>query len=428
MDRPDVRFATTSDGVTIAHWSIGTGPPLVVTQSFSLSHAELEWGVPSMADLYRELASRHRVVRFDPRHAGLSDNGTDLDTTLSGMGNDLTAVADASDLERFALLAVATMGPVAIQYAATHPERVSQLILADAAAFVVRGEDDSDAHQALVRSEETMLAARLFHEATSPEDINGVVALAAGAGVDLAGIAGDVMAWDASPRLHELEAPVLVMSSNGGAVPRELARALAAAAPTGQLRTIDAAYLPYFADQAPVLEAITGFLGTADRPMRGGFTTVVFTDLVASTEVVNRLGDAEGRAAFRRVEQATAAMAAKHDGDVVKHTGDGAMLAFPSTSAALSFAVALLEVMDESPMDLRIGIAAGEPIREGGDLHGAVVHQASRVTDRAGAAEIIVADSVRQLALGKGFAFEDAGEASLKGFDEPVRLWRVTGS
>jgi class 3 adenylate cyclase len=103
------------------------------------------------------------------------------------------------------------------------------------------------------------------------------------------------------------------------------------------------------------------------------------------------------------------------------------LVAFSSTSDALAFALTLLEAMAESPLELRIGMAAGEPIREGGDLHGAVVHQASRVADQAGAGEIIVADTVRQLALGKGFAFEPAGEHTLKGFDEPVRLWRVTG-
>ena len=131
MKPPDVQFTTTEDGVAIAYWSIGAGPPIIVTQNFSLSHTEVEWAVPSFASWYEALALHHRVVRFDPRRSGLSESGPEIDLGLEAMGQDITAVADACSIDDFALMAVATMGPVAIEYAARTPQRVSRLILCD---------------------------------------------------------------------------------------------------------------------------------------------------------------------------------------------------------------------------------------------------------------------------------------------------------
>ena len=126
------------------------------------------------------------------------------------------------------------------------------------------------------------------------------------------------------------------------------------------------------------------------------------------------------------LEAQIAGLAAKHGGRVVKNLGDGSLVSFGSNSSAIAFA---LEVQDqiEGELQLRIGMAAGEPIQEDGDIHGAVVAQASRVADLGGPGEVIVADSVRQLAIGKGFNFESAGEVSLKGFDQPIAVWRCPG-
>ena len=435
MQLPDIQFTTTSDGVTIAYWSIGSGPPLIIIQNFSLSHAELEWAVPSMAGLYTALAKDHRVIRFDPRHAGMSETGKDLDTTLVGMGHDISAVADACGLDEFALFAIATMGPVAIDYTATHPERVNHLILCDTypAAAESRHAKWIEAQSAMVRLDDGKLSATLFREKTPKDEVDAVVALATGATTrDIPFISPSLLAWDAKDRLEDIQALTLVLVTRRSRITSlDEARRLATAIPSAQLKTIEADYLPYFADHDLVLDVIGGFLGTkpgtTSRPAASGFTTVVFTDLVASTEMMNRLGDAEGRSAFRLVEQTTAELATEHHGEVIKYTGDGSLVAFPATSGALSFAVVMQEAMEASSMELRIGMAAGEPIHEDGDLHGAVVHQASRIADQASASEIVVADAVRQLALGKGFDFASAGETTLKGFDEPVRLWKVTG-
>jgi class 3 adenylate cyclase/pimeloyl-ACP methyl ester carboxylesterase len=428
MNQPDIHFVMTDDGVTIAYWAVGGGTPVILIHNFGLSHAGLEWTVPSVAAFHHALAEHHRLIRFDPRNGGMSSRGAGFDMSLDAMGADVTAVADAYGVDRFALLAVETMGPVAIHYAASNPDRVSHLVLCDTFDRIADTTHArwSDAQAALARADGGVGAA-FFREFVPPEEVEALLALVAEARrMDTSTIDH----WDATDRLGQVGAPTLILTSqNSRAASADDTRRLAAGIPDAQLRTFPGSVLPYFSDQAPIVAAIEAFLGTDEEPLarRQGFTTIVFTDLVASTELLARLGDAEGRDAFRWVERTTADLASIHDGDVVKYTGDGSLVAFSSTSDALAFALTLLEAMAESPLELRIGMAAGEPIREGGDLHGAVVHQASRVADQAGAGEIIVADTVRQLALGKGFAFEPAGEHTLKGFDEPVRLWRVTG-
>jgi adenylate cyclase len=160
--------------------------------------------------------------------------------------------------------------------------------------------------------------------------------------------------------------------------------------------------------------------------MPDGFRTVVFTDIVESTEYVRQVGDGEGRRVIRDLEQQVSSLADDHGGRDVKNLGDGSLLSFGSNSSASAFALDLQDACADGPLRLRIGMAAGEPIQEDGDIHGTVVAHASRIGDLGDAGEVIVSDSVRQLASGKGFTFEPRGEVSLKGFTDPERVWKVT--
>jgi class 3 adenylate cyclase len=223
------------------------------------------------------------------------------------------------------------------------------------------------------------------------------------------------------------------------------ARALAAGIPEVRLSLQPGASVaPYLGDTRAIVEEIDAFL-TGRKPIDpdlttdvglpqtqgeridvgGGISTVVFTDVVASTEMVERLGDEAARVALRSLENAAAKTASARTGRVVKHLGDGSLLEFASTSGALRFASELQAASAGDGLHLAIGIAAGEPIREDGDLHGSIVVLASRITAAAGSGEVLVSDAVRQLVRGKGFDFDDAGTRQLKGFDEPVQLWRL---
>ncbi len=451
MDLPhrDIRFATTDDGVGIAFWEIGSGMPLVIANSWSISHAELEWTVPSVASFYVELAERYRLIRFDPRGIGLSDDppggweavtssGAQQAMSTHEMGLDISAVAKACGLDSFALMAVVVQGPVAIEYAATHPDSVTPLILCDAVAKIdssyldpfIRGQmaiAQSERElgvdlpvtmwERLVPGDELAEWANLIRHARSRQRLFKTGPLAQ-------------MEWNAEPFLGSVVAPTLVLSARNPDFDfLSTARRLAAGIPRSQLRVVNGKSTPYVADRVAVHEAIDALLNpNTGAPYRSasGFLTVVFTDIVQSTEFVRRVGDERGRAAVRDLEEQVAALASKHSGRVVKNLGDGSLLSFGSNSSAIAFALDLQDACSDGPLQMRVGMAAGEPIQEDGDIHGTVVAQASRIGDLGDAGEVIVSDTVRQLAAGKGFDFEPRGEASLKGFDEPERVWNVT--
>ena len=448
----DIQFTTTEDGVGIAYWEIGSGLPLIVTHNRSLSHAELEWTVPSIASFLVALSERYRVIRFDPRAQGLSDrglyergvssSGAQLGLSTEECCLDISAVGEACGLERFALMAVMSQGPVAISFAARHPEKLVGLILCDSLAKVESSFLDMALRiQATMYEAETDTGASMpitvFETLVPPDELAawGALNQANRAERDEA-YASSIIAvreWDVTPLLGAVKAPTLILASRNPDIDfLGESRKLAAGIANSQLRMVDGTFAPYVADRTVVLDAIDNLLdGEAepdDSANGSGFRTIVFTDIVESTEFIRRVGDEEGRAAVRELERQVASAAADHGGRVVKNLGDGSLVSFGSNSSAISFGLAVQDKSQDEPLRLRVGMAAGEPIQEDGDVHGTVVAQASRIADLGEAGEIIVSDAVRQLALGKGFSFETRGEVLLKGFDEHTTVWTVTHS
>jgi class 3 adenylate cyclase len=238
---------------------------------------------------------------------------------------------------------------------------------------------------------------------------------------------------DVAHLMADVVTPTMVIRSRDSVLTdQEQTRRLVTGITGAQLRIVPGTAAPWLADLDSVVEAFVSFLTSdhhhpsirPDDEMR----TVVFTDLVSSTEVLSRLGDEEGRSEFREVEEIVSDLCAEHHGQLIKNLGDGALISFKSTQRALSFALDLQGRMEASPFGMRIGMAAGEPTQEDDDLHGAVVVQASRIADLGQSSETLVADSVRQLAIGKAFSFEPRGEVQLKGFDEHTTVWKVTQS
>ena len=453
MDYPhrNIRFTSTEDGVDIAFWEIGEGKPVVIIQNFSTSHAELEWTVPSIASFYMEMAERYRVIRFDPRGIGLSgdppggwgavtSSGAQQGMSTNGMGLDISAVTSALDIDSFALMGNSVQGPVAIAYAATHPE-VSELILCDTFANVANSWIGQflTTHIALKEIEEqTGGPVFTIWERLGPlDEVDRLVNLARVASLlSVRGTNADALAqleWDAEAFLAEIGVPTLVLTTRNKAVAdtlsdgRHLAAGIEGSLLVG-LEGDDRSFSPFWTDRTATLGAIHSFLApeSASDHLAAEFQTVVFTDIVESTEYVQRVGDEAGRATIRELEQKVASLAADHGGRVVKNLGDGSLVSFGSNSSAITFALELQDACGDGPLYIRVGMAAGEPIQEDGDIHGTVVAHASRIGDLGDAGEVIVSDSVRQLAAGKGFTFEPRGEPTLKGFEEPERVWKVT--
>ena len=443
----DIRFASTEDGVSIAFWEIGSGQPVLISQPASLSHSELEWEVPSMASFYQSMADRYRVIRYDPRGFGLSGDPpggwgaqtsaeTQLGMTMEEVGFDIKAVIAASSVDSVVLLSVGVMGPVGILFTATHPELVTELVLVDTASDVATAAGASGIHtQRAIILLEKDLGERVptlgFEQDIPADEIEAVTRLTKTT-LDRVIYPPRHAQWDwnADSYLRDVTAPTLIICSRSHPIFAQDALRDARELTTGilnsRLRIVDGRNAPYFADQPQVLGAIDEFLQPdweAARP--SGFRTVVVTDIVDSTMFISEVGDEAARRAMRGVEERVFSLAVKHGGRVVKNLGDGSLVSFGSNTAALRFALEVQISDDTQALRLRVGMAAGEPIEEGEDIHGAVVAYASRVADLGGAGEVVVSDTVRQLAMGKGFQFKTMGQYELKGFDEPATVWKV---
>ena len=168
-----------------------------------------------------------------------------------------------------------------------------------------------------------------------------------------------------------------------------------------------------------------------DAQIDSGLRAIMFTDLVGSTQISSREGDAAALALLERHDRIVREALASHGGREVKHTGDGIFASFSQVSTAVRCALQIQRDFGE-PLDgqtddgrLRIGISAGEPVTQQEDLFGAVVNLASRICGHASAGQILVSSAVRELSVGKPISFEDRGPIALKGFDDPVRLFEV---
>lgn len=436
-----IRYATTDDGVSIAFWEAGEGKPILMIHNFAISHAELEWSVPSLAAFYTEAAKRYRIVRFDPRGAGMSDDppggwgaatpdGVQLGTTLPEMGLDIEAVVNALDIDSFSLFAVSVQVPVAIEFAVRHPELVTELVLWNgmanvASSHMARAIDLWQAIKA-VAADPSDRPTLVYGDWAPEGEVEAVRRLMDAQITRRWSYRTKVQSeWNVESLLSAVTTPTLVICSSAGlGDPRLTAdsRQLAASIPNARLRTLTSGATELHWSP-PAIAELDRFLDTGAE--RSGFRTVVVTDIVESTRFLETVGDEAGREAIRELEQRTAQAAASWNGRVVKNLGDGSLVSFRSNTDALEFCIDLQDEARSGSLQLRFGVSAGEPLQEEGDIHGAVVAQASRIADIAGAGEVLVADCVRQLAIGKRFGFESMGVHDLKGFSQPCRVWKV---
>ena len=442
---PRIQYAQTEDGVSIAFWTLGEGMPVVLAWTSPFSHIQLEWQMPEIRPWYERLAERRRLVRYDCRGAGLSKRYVD-DYSLEAHVLDLEAVADRLRLERFALLAIMEAGPVAISYAARHPERVSHLVLwcswARASDYArapgVQAVDallDKDweiyletmAHVALGWSEaqhaHARRYARLMNETVTQEAVQAAVRA--------------MREFDAAGLLPKVQSSTLVLHRRQAPFPDvDVAKGLASRIPDAHLSLLEGTSLaPYLEDMEAVLSAVDGFLGEGEEPaeertaaLPEGTAVILFLDIADSTALTEQLGDAAFRAQERELDAALRAAIRETRGTPVegKVLGDGVMAVFTSARQAIDAAQRCRDLGNEAGLPLHLGIHAGDVIREGNNVHGGAVNIAARIADASAPGEILVSDTLRGLArTSAGVAFEDRGGRELKGIAEPQRLFAV---
>ena len=446
MPDPQARYCTTEDGVRIAYRVEGDGPALVVIPLFIESFSLIDRMIPEHREFMRQLGEGRQIIRYDMRGTGLSQRQVD-DVSHLALVRDVEAVVRAAGIRRHDLWASTDGGPRAIEYAARHPRQTRRLILYGTYARLadVFTPDRLQALAMLSRTDWDM-AAQVMGDMSGREDFPDFGARYAAVYRESA--SGEVVARileeadaDVTGMLPKVKAPTLVVHRlHDNIYPFACGRQLAAGIPTAQFLPLEGrAHNVVLLDSQAILDAMKDFLGQADAlpaPIDatetvGTFRTVLFTDVVGHTEMMSRLGDEKGREVLREHERITREALRAHGGSEVKTMGDGFMASFSSVTRAVECAIALQRAFAEpegEPLSIRIGLNAGEPIEEEGDLFGAAVILAARIAAKAEGGEILASDVVRGLCAGKGFLFADTGEVTIKGFEEPVRLFAVRWS
>jgi len=392
------------------------------------------------------LTQSFRLVTFDARGIGMSERdvaGVSAETLLL----DAEAVIDAAKLDRFIVLACpGSIFPLStcLRLAIAYPERVTHVVLESPFQNMREIADTSMGKAGLALAEldwsaylQTLFRVLVGWDPASSEMVEPYVAAVGGwvdqpVGIQYVRALENV---DISDLLPQVRQPTLVMRNDPYYVPARCSQRVAAKIPGAQFRQYSD---PTYAQQAELIRAFVGLSSPsspADAPLSSAFRTVLFTDLVGHTEMMSRLGDERGRDVLREHERITREVLKAHDGTEVKTMGDGFMASFGSVTRAVECAIALQRAFAErnssarpealEGLSVRVGLNAGEPIEEDGDLFGATVILASRIAARAEGGEILVADTVRGLCSGKGFLFADRGEFVAKGFEEPVRVYEV---
>lgn len=440
-----MQYATTADRVRIAFGTAGHGPLLIRVPSIPFSHSQLEWQAGS--DFFDQLAANWTVVQYDPRGSGLSDREV-LDLSLDARISDLEAVVEKIGAKQFALHGIGWGGPVVVTYAIAHPDKVTHLILDDAQ---VRIEDFMNIPQ--IRALDQLsgdwdsflefLVFAMFGKGRGEADKEIAYLRAAATAEDARRIFAAVRGDDVTDLLEQITQPTLIVQHAGLRQNVDGARDMAKRIPNSRLIMLGGGALD---DTSRIVMEIADLLGTeaADLPHAhgeqsdhqhsgpSGVRTILFTDLVEHTAMMRRLGDEKGRDVLREHERIIREVLKTYGGDEVKTMGDGFMASFASVARGVECAIALQKAFDErnhtgaEPMNIRVGLNAGEPIEEGGDLFGATVILASRIASAAGPGEILASVGVRELSAGKSFLFADRGKHALRGFEDPVRMFEVS--
>ncbi|HEY7266249.1 MAG TPA: adenylate/guanylate cyclase domain-containing protein [Solirubrobacterales bacterium] len=438
--RPETRYARSGD-LSIAFQAVGSGRDVVFVAG-TVSHVELGWEDPPTAPVHRRLSRFGRLITFDKRGVGLSDRTTELPTLEQRM-DDVRAVMDAADCERAAVVGMSEGGPMALLFAATYPERVSALVLWATFARMSWapdypiGIDVQEAEAACDQIEKAWGHGRvmpLISTQDAPDDeatrrrfarferSSATPAMAAAAnrfGLYI----------DAREALGAISAPTLVIHRTDDplvnvAHGRYLAEHIRGARFSEYPGDFHESAM---GEDEEVLDEIEEFL-TGTRQEHGidrVLKTILFTDIVGSTERAVSMGDRRWHEVLDAHDTAVRGELERFHGQEVKTIGDGFLAAFDGPARAIRCAQAITDRAADIGLELRAGLHTGECEARGDDLAGIAVHIGARVGSLAGPSEVLVTSTVRDLVTGSGVEFQDRGRHELKGIPGDWQLLAV---
>jgi pimeloyl-ACP methyl ester carboxylesterase len=429
--QPKTRYAKSRD-VNIAYQVVGDGPVDVVFSFGWASHLDFQWTDPTLTRFLRRLAQFARVIVFDKRGVGLSDPVARAPTIEERM-NDIPAVMDAAGSEEAALVGYSEGGAMSALYAASHPERVRALVMYET---WVSGTLDPQMNPAGERwlelnrevqanldhwgeGEALRLVAPSIGDSAIQRRMYGAFERASMSPGMARALWDSFLRADVRDALPLIAVPTLIIHHTDSAIPIEHAHYAHEHIPGARFVELDGTdHAPLTHDAYRIADEIEEFL-TGARPDESApdrvFATILFTDIVGSTELASLLGDTGWLELLGRHDAAVREALDEQAGTEVKHTGDGFMATFDGPSQAIRCGFTIHERMRELGMEVRCGVHAGEFSMAGPEAGGLAVHVAARVMSLAGASEVLVSRTARDLAVGADISFSSRGAHELKG-------------
>jgi class 3 adenylate cyclase len=443
VEAPETRYAETPDGVFIAYQVVGDGPVDVAWQFDWLGNVDLVWDVPMYADVFEGIASFARLILHDRRATGLSSANVPP-PNLETRAADLRVVLDSVASARPVLAGELEGGAASVFFAASYPERTKGVVWIQPRARSVQSDDypwGTPPEELAVADQEfkqwgTSEGGRLWAESEamhghvySEEHIRAHMRLSRGTATpDVARQMTEI--WhetDVRSILPSVGVPTLLLTQ--GMVEDEIEEAehVASLLPSAELRRLPVGQL--FAPEVIAAEVneIRRFVGV--EPMRHELNTVLatilFTDIVGSTERQSALGDRAWKELIKRHHAVVRGALNEWQGTEVDTAGDGFFATFDGPARAIRCALDVTQQVRELGVEVRAGVHTGECEVVDGKVSGIAVSTGSRISSLAGPSQVLVSDTVKGLVAGSGFTFEDAGEHELKGVPERWRLYRV---
>jgi len=433
------------NGARVAYETHGQGDLDIAYSPGVASHLDMAMESPRYRHFVDSLARFGRVIRFDRRGTGISDpTPPDAGESWEVWADDLRAVLDATSSRETTIVSTNDAGGAALLFAATHPERVRALVLFNTSAKFTLAPGYPQGHppevaQAVVQTVRTTWGTEKSIELLAPSQISDEpfrrwyprFQRAAISPTAMAETMDRVLRMDARHVLAEVQCPTLVIHrSDYGVIPQAQGEYIANHVPHGTFLTVPGADAVLITEGLEtIIAAIGEFLGTnpATESDDRQFSTVLFTDIVASTEQAAALGDQAWHRVLDAHDGATRAAVQAAGGRFIKSTGDGVLATFDSPSRAIQCARDIHLRLRALGLEVRVGLHAGPVlVRHDGDIGGLAVHAAARVMTQAGAGELWVSSSIVGLVTDSAMAFAPRGLFDLKGVPGPHELFSAT--
>jgi class 3 adenylate cyclase/pimeloyl-ACP methyl ester carboxylesterase len=450
--KPSIRYTRRIDGVKLAYSIFGEGSVLLCPAGW-VTNLAFFIEDPAVGKFFNSLSQRYSIIFYDKHGCGQSDRDR-TEFTLESELLDLETIVDSLKLAKFSIFGISMAGATSIAYATRNPEKIDKLILYGAYANgkLLAPEKVQTAMDSLVRASwgiGSKALSDIFLPDAPSEARKGFIkfqreSATAEVAASLLSLAYSI---DVTEFLPILDFPTLVLHrKEDKTIPINHGQMLAQEIQNAQFRVLNGKlHFPWLGDTKEVIDEILNFLGegktanhfnetvgvSADESEIVEQTTIMFTDIVSSTELVAEIGDANARNLFAQHDNIIRELIDQYDGKELQNLGDGFMLAFPSATYAIHCACAFQNAISQNlpQIKVKIGINTGEVvIREGKHPFGQAVVIASRIVEECAGQQILISDISRGLAAGSKFTFSEIGKFKPKGLDYSINLFEVVWS